>query len=326
MAYESVVDAVGSTPLVRLQRCFPRADVEVLAKLEMLNPCGSMKDRPARYIVEQGLREGTLRPGMRLVESTSGNLGVALAVVARMHGLSFTAVVDPNTSATNLRLLDLFGADVEMVTEPDEAGGYLHTRVRRAQDYAEADPEVVWINQYANERNWRAYYDTVGAELLQQAPGPIDYLVGPVSTTGSLQGTARRLRESYPEMRVVAVDAVGSVIFGTAPGKRRIPGFGASRVPEIFSPGEIDEVVHVGDRESTSGCRRLVEAEGILAGGSSGAVIAALDGLVERLPGPARVLTVLPDRGERYLDTVFDDAWAEALKDEPNRDDLAGAP
>ncbi|MBK0868803.1 MULTISPECIES: 2,3-diaminopropionate biosynthesis protein SbnA [unclassified Saccharopolyspora] len=326
MAYESVLDAVGSTPLVRLRRCFPHRDVEVLAKLEMLNPCGSMKDRPARYIVEQGVRDGALRPGMRLVESTSGNLGVALAVAARMHGLAFTAVVDPNTSATNLRLLDLFGADVDMVTEPDEAGGYLHTRVRRAQSYAETDPEVVWINQYANERNWKAYYDTVGTELLQQVHGPIDYLVGPVSTTGSLQGTARRLRESHPELRVVAVDAVGSVIFGSPPQKRRIPGFGASRVPEIFNPAEIDEVVHVADLASTSGCRRLVETEGILAGGSSGAVISALDGLIERLPGPARVVTLLPDRGERYLDTVYDDAWAENLKDEVTRGDLAEAP
>lgn len=326
MAYESVVDAVGSTPLVRLRRCFSRADVEVLAKLEMLNPCGSMKDRPARYIIEQGLREDTLRPGMRLVESTSGNLGVALAAVARVHGLAFTAVVDPNTSATNLRLLALFGADVDMVTEPDEAGGYLHTRVHRAQDYAEAEPDVVWINQYANERNWQAYYDTLGAEILQQVDGPIDYLVGPVSTTGSLQGTARRLRESYPDLQVVAVDAMGSVIFGDTPRKRRIPGFGASRVPEILDPDEIDDVVHVADAGSTAGCRRLVETEGLLAGGSSGAVISALDDLLDRLPGPARVVTWLPDRGERYLDTIYDDTWVDDLKQDLTRADLAEAP
>ncbi len=326
VTYESVLDSVGSTPLVRLRRCFPHTDVEVLAKLEMLNPCGSMKDRPARYIVERGVSEGTLRPGMRLVESTSGNLGVALAVAARMHGLSFTAVVDPNTSQTNLRLLELFGADVDMVTEPDEAGGYLHTRVRRARSYAEADSEVVWINQYANERNWRAYYDTIGVEILEQVCGPVDYLVGPVSTTGSLQGTARRLRESNPDLRVLAVDAVGSVIFGTPPGHRRIPGFGASRVPEIFDPEEIDEAIHVAEEDSAAGCRKLVETEGILAGGSSGAVINALGQLVERLPGPARVVTLLPDRGERYLDTVYDDDWSESLKQEATRDDLAEIP
>ena len=324
MEFDSVLDCVGATPLVRLRRCFPGR--EVLAKLEMLNPCGSMKDRPARYIVEQGLREGTLVPGMRLVESTSGNLGIALAVAARTHGLSFTAVVDPNTSTTNLRLLELFGADVDMVTEPDDAGGYLHTRVRRARAHAQADPGVVWINQYANQRNWRAYYESVGAEILSAVSGPIDCLVAPVSTTGSLQGTARRLREVHPAMRVVAVDAVGSVIFGAEPGTRRIPGFGASRVPEILNTAEVDEVLHVGDAASTTGCRRLVRTEGVLGGGSSGAVISALDRLLPRLPESARVVALLPDRGERYLDTVYDDAWAEQVLRDDVGSDLAEAP
>lgn len=326
MTHESVLDCVGTTPLVRLQRCFPHPEWEVLAKLEMLNPCGSMKDRPARYIVDQGLRDGTLAPGMRMVESTSGNLGVALAVAARTRGLSFTAVVDPNTSPANLRLLDLFGADVDMVTDQDEAGGYLHTRVRRAQAHAASSPDVVWVNQYANEYNWRAYYETLGAEILQQVDGPIDYLVAPVSTTGSLLGTARRLREAHPGLTVVAVDAVGSVIFGSPPAQRRIPGFGASRVPEIFNRGDVDEVIHVADPGSTAGCRRLVETEGLLAGGSSGAVVTALEELLGRHPGPARVMTWLPDRGERYLDTIYDDAWAAELKGEADLADLADTP
>ncbi|WP_243795676.1 2,3-diaminopropionate biosynthesis protein SbnA [Saccharopolyspora gloriosae] len=326
MVSDSVLNCVGSTPLVRLQRCFPRPGVEVLGKLEMLNPCGSMKDRPARYIIEQGVREGSLRPGMRIVESTSGNLGVALAVAARMHGMSFTAVVDPNTSPTNLRLLELFGADVDMVTEQDSAGGYLQTRVLRASSYADADPDVVWINQYANERNWRAYYETVGAEILHAVDGPIDYLVGPVSTTGSLHGTVRRLRESHPELKAVAVDAVGSVIFGTPPRKRRIPGFGASRVPEIFKSEEIDQVFHIADASSAAGCRRLAETEGILAGGSSGAVISALEELLAGVTGLARVVALLPDRGERYLDSVYDDAWVDEVKADAARADLAEAP
>ncbi|WP_338600319.1 2,3-diaminopropionate biosynthesis protein SbnA [Saccharopolyspora sp. SCSIO 74807] len=327
MTYDSVLNCVGSTPLVRLQRCFPLPDVEVLAKLEMLNPCGSMKDRPARHIVEQGVREGTLRPGMRIVESTSGNLGVALAVTARMHSLSFTAVVDPNTSPTNLRLLELFGADIDMVTEQDSAGGYLHTRVDRARGHAEAAPDVVWINQYANERNWRAYYETVGVEILREVDGPIDYLVGPVSTTGSLHGTARRLREVHPELKTVAVDAVGSVIFGTPPSKRRIPGFGASRVPEIFNEVEIDEVFHIADAASAAGCRRLAETEGILAGGSSGAVISAMGDFLNWVGGPARVVALLPDRGERYLDSVYDDSWVDQVKsDDDAPTDVAAAP
>src|SRR5699024_11056857 len=137
--------------------------------------------------------------------------------------------------------------------------------------------------------------------------GPIDYLVAPVSTTGSLQGTARRLREANPELTVVAVDAVGSVIFGAPPGKRHIPGFGASRVPEICTPEEVDAVIHVADPDSTAGCRRLVETEGLLAGGSSGAMIAAVGTLLKRRAEPCRLVTWLPDRGERYLDTIYDD-------------------
>lgn len=152
MIHDSVISCIGNTPLVRLARCFP-ARVEVLAKLEMLNPAGSMKDRPARFMIEQGLHDGTLRPGMRLVESTSGNLGMALAMASRLHGLDFTAVVDPNTTTANLKLLESFGADVEMVTEPDETGGFLHTRVNRAKQIADTSPETVWVNQYANERN-----------------------------------------------------------------------------------------------------------------------------------------------------------------------------
>ncbi len=298
--------------MVRLDRCFPEPEAEVLAKLEMLNPGGSMKDRPARYIVEQGLRDGSLEPGMRLVESTSGNLGIALAMAASLHGLSFAAVVDPKTSPTNLRLLELFGADVDMVTEPDESGGYLHTRVRRARELASA-PGCVLVNQYANDRNWRSYHDTAGEEILRAVDGPIDYLVAAVSTTGSIQGIARRLRQDNPRLKVVAVDAVGSVIFGAQAGPRQLPGFGASRVPEILDPDEIDEVVHVADAESAAGCRRLLATEKIFGGGSCGAVVAGLEHLVSRLEQPARIVTLLPDRGERYLDLVYDDEWMAGL-------------
>lgn len=312
--HDSLLTCVGNTPLVRLSRCFPRPDVEVLAKLEMLNPAGSMKDRPARFIVEQGLADGSLRPGMRLVESTSGNLGVALAMVCRLHGLSFTAVVDPKTTPSNLRLLETFGADVEMVTELDEAGGYLGTRVERARSLAARTPGTVWVNQYANTRNWRAYYETAGEEIASAVGRGVDYLVAAVSTSGSILGLSRRLREQNPELRVVAVDAVGSVTFGGPSGPREIPGYGASRVPEILEPDEIDQVEYVSDSEAALGCRRLVDSEGILGGGSSGAVVSALTRLLPAMPSGSSILTILPDRGERYLDLIYDDQWLERVR------------
>lgn len=309
--HDSITTCVGNTPLVRLDRCFPSSGHDVLAKLEMLNPVGSMKDRPARFIIEQGLADGTLRPGMRLVESTSGNFGVALAALTRLHGLGFTAVVDPKTTPSNLRLLSLFGADVEMVSELDATGGYLGTRIARARQLADAHPNNLWVNQYANELNWRAYHDTAASEILNDLTTPVDYLVAAVSTTGSIQGLARKLRAHYPRMQVVAVDAVGSIIFGTDPGPREIPGYGASRVPELFDSSMFDRVFHVTDAEAALGCRRLVETEGILGGGSSGAVVAAMGKLLGEIPDGSRVLTVLPDRGERYLDLVYDDDWLQ---------------
>jgi 2,3-diaminopropionate biosynthesis protein SbnA len=316
MIHDSVISCIGSTPLVRLSRCFPSENVEVLGKLEMLNPAGSMKDRPARFIIEQGLHDGSLRAGTQLIESTSGNLGMALAMASRLYGLEFTAIVDPNTTSANVKLLRSFGAKVDLVTTPDESGGYLHTRVRRAKELAESSTNAVWVNQYANERNWRAYFETAGTEIVDAVDDTIDYLVAPVSTTGSIQGIARRLRQDHPALRVVAVDAVGSVIFGGPPASRRLPGFGASRVPELLEPEEIDEVIHVDDVASALGCRQLVATEGILAGGSSGAVITAIERLVQRVTGAARVVCLLPDRGERYLDLVYDDAWLNGLMDE----------
>ncbi|SDS17289.1 cysteine synthase A [Brevibacterium sandarakinum] len=311
--HSSLMTCVGNTPLLRLDRCFPDPSREVLAKLEMLNPAGSMKDRPARFIIEQGLSSGLLRPGMRLVESTSGNLGIALATMAKLNGLKFTAVVDPKTTPTNFQLLTTVGADIELVTELDANGGYLDSRVRRAQELAASDPDTVWVNQYANELNWRAYHETAGQEILDAIEEPVDYLVAAVSTTGSILGLARRLRSKFPNMQVVAVDAVGSVIFGAPPASREIPGYGASRVPELFSPSEIDDVIHVDDASAAQGCRHLVATEGVLGGGSSGAVVAALQELLPRTPVGSRIVTVLPDRGERYLDMVYDDDWVANL-------------
>ncbi|PRX50351.1 cysteine synthase A [Prauserella shujinwangii] len=311
---ESVLDCVGGTPVVALRRLFPGPDVEVLAKLELMNPGGSMKDRSARYIVESGLRDGTIPPGCRLVESSSGNFGIALAMAARVHGLEFTCVVDPKTTKANVAILRRLGADVETVSEPDESGGYLGTRLRRVRELLAAVPGSVWVNQYANDRNWQAYYHGTGAELAEQLAHPPGYLFAAVSTTGSILGCARRLRERFPGLRVVAVDAAGSVVFGGAPGHRELPGIGSSRVPELCRPDEVDEVVHVDDVDAALGCRELLATEGIFAGGSSGSVVAAVARTLPRLPKPCRVVAILPDRGDRYLDLVYDDDWLAAAR------------
>jgi cysteine synthase A len=287
---ESVFECVGNTPVVALRRLFPDPDVEVIAKLELLNPGGSMKDRSARHIVEAGLREGSILPGSRLIESSSGNFGIALAIAARIYDLCFTCVVDPKTTRANVAILRGLGADVEVVSERDHAGGYLHSRIRRIGELLAAMPGAIWVNQYANDRNCEAYYHG----------------------TGSILGCARRLRERFPELRVVAVDAVGSVIFGPPAGPRELPGIGSSRVPELCRPEEIDDVVHVDDVDAALGCRELLLAEGIFAGGSTGAVVAAIERALPALPRPCRIVAIFPDRGDRYLDLVYDDDWLAA--------------
>jgi len=313
MLYRSVVACVGRTPLVELGRQFPPPGPTVIAKLELMNPSGSMKDRSAAYIIERGLADGTIAPSSHLIESSSGNFGIALATAARVFDLDFTCVVDPKTTPANLRILQHLGARVELVTEPDDHGCYLDARLGRVTALCREQPGSVWINQYANERNWLAHYHGTGGEVLADLDRPLDCLVVPVSTTGTILGLARCLRGAFPALHVVAVDAVGSVIFGGPPGPRHVPGLGAGRRPELLTPGEIDEVVSVSDREAVAGCRALAATEGILAGGSSGAVVAAIDRMRSRLPDHWQLLTVLPDRGDRYLDQVYDDDWVARL-------------
>ncbi|WP_341278633.1 2,3-diaminopropionate biosynthesis protein SbnA [Paenibacillus sp. FSL H8-0537] len=309
----TIIDCIGRTPLVRLNSLFGSHGASIFAKLEMMNPGGSMKDRPARYIIEKGLREGTIQANTHLIESTSGNLGIGLALAAKMYGLKFTCVVDPKITSTNLRMITYLGAHIDMVKEPDEYGSYLQSRISRVKELVSQDCNAYWINQYANPLNWEAHYYGAGEEIVEQMDSPIDYLVCAVSTTGSILGISRRVKEAFPRAKIIAVDAVGSIIFGTPPAQRELPGIGANRVPELFASLEVDQVIHVNDRESVQGCRKLLEREGIFAGGSSGSLVAALQKLLPTLPPAANVVTVLPDRGERYLDTVYDERWVEQL-------------
>jgi cysteine synthase A len=313
MIHDSIASCIGRTPLVCLRRLFPQPGLDVLAKLEFLNPGGSVKDRVARFIIEQGLQDSSIPPKAHLIESSSGNLGIALAMVAKTYGLAFTCVIDPKTLPTNIEILRLLGANVEMVRELDQCGSYLHTRIRRVKELLESIPRSVWINQYANPLNWQAHSRWCEQEILPVLDEPIDCLVCAVSTTGTIMGLARCLRGHFPHLRVVAVDAAGSVIFGGPPLPRKLPGIGSSRVPELLNTEEIDEVVYICDCEAVQGCRDLISSEGIFAGGSAGSVVAAIQKLLPTFPRRYRVLTLLPDRGERYLTTVYNDEWSAQL-------------
>jgi 2,3-diaminopropionate biosynthesis protein SbnA len=310
---DSLLECVGDTPLVKLNRLFAKHRVNVYAKLEYMNPGGSMKDRPARFIIEQGFKNGSIDHRSHLIESTSGNLGIALAMVGRIYGLEVTCVVDPNVSPTNLKIMLQMGVNVEMVTAQDEHGGYLNTRINKVKALVDQIPHGIWINQYANENNWKSYYFGTGEEIASQLDH-VDLLVCGVSTSGSLMGVSRRLKKKFPNLKVVAVDAVGSIIFNGPAGKRELPGIGASRVPELLNYAEINEVIHIHDYESAAACHELLRAEGIFAGGSSGSVISAIQKLLPRVREHATIVTLLPDRGDRYLDLVYNEEWVERAK------------
>ncbi|MFE7312931.1 2,3-diaminopropionate biosynthesis protein SbnA [Streptomyces sp. NPDC057555] len=310
---KGILATVGDTPLVELERLAAALDLpfRVFAKVERFNPGGSIKDRSALSMLREALRTGEAVPGRTtVIESSSGNLAIGLAQICCYYGLRLVCVVDARTTEQNLAILRAYGAEVEVVTEPDPASGaYLPQRLRRVAQLAAALPDAYVPGQYGNPFNPRAHLETM-REIDRSLDGAVDYLFCAAGTTGTLNGCAAYVRQHALPTTVVAVDAVGSKIFGSpAACPRLIPGHGAAVVPALFDPTAADRVVHVGDLDAVVGCRRLVRHEALLAGGSSGALVAALARTAPDIrPGSSCVL-VLPDGGDRYLDTIYSDAW-----------------
>lgn len=305
-----VLSAVGATPLVEMVRLLPGSGFRAYAKLESANPGGSIKDRSAYAMLTEAIRTGEVVPGRTcVVESSSGNLGIGLAQACRYFDLRFICVVDPRTTAQNIAIMRAFGAEVQTVTTRDAVTReYLPERIRRVRELVATLPDAYSPNQYANPRNAWAHRTTM-REIVEALGAPPDYLVCSVSSAGTLRGCADFVREQRLAVRIVAVDAEGSGIFRPPTGPRLIPGHGAALRPALCVPGLADEVIHVSDLDCLVGCRRLVGREAILAGGSSGAVVSALIRMADRVPAGSTCALVMPDSGERYLDTIYDDAW-----------------
>jgi 2,3-diaminopropionate biosynthesis protein SbnA len=333
--HRDILETIGKTPLVELRRFSPHTDFKIYAKLEMCNPGGSIKDRPALAILEQAWRTGAIGPDSVIIESSSGNMGIGLAQICRYYGLRFICVVDCKTTPQNVQVLRAYGAEVEVVREPDPVTGeLLQARLNRVQALRATVPNGFWPNQYVNLENPAAHYRATIAEIAAELAGRIDYLFVATSTCGTVSGCASYLREHGHATTVVAVDAFGSLIFGHTKAKRLVPGLGAGIHPPLLNRGLIDEVVHVADLDCLVGCRRLVAREAILAGGSSGGVLMAVEKLAPRIPPGSVCAVILPDRGERYLDTLFSDDWvhehfgavAHLWQEEPTPHEMAAAP
>lgn len=306
-----ILTAIGNTPLVELTRMFRPMHFRLFAKLEALNPGGSMKDRPALNILRRALKAGLISSDSVVIESSSGNMGIGLAQACSYFGLKFICVVDPKTTVQNIRLLEAYGAQVDLVRDPDPATGeYLQARLNRVRHLIESTGNAFWPNQYSNLDNAGAHHQTM-REIVEVLNGAVDFLFCATSTCGTLRGCAEYVREQKLATKIIAVDAVGSVIFGGERAKRLVPGHGAAVRPELFEPDLAQECVQVTDLDCIAGCRRLARREAILAGGSSGAVISAIDQIRDELPEGCTCVAILADRGERYLDTIYSDSWVE---------------
>jgi cysteine synthase A len=311
--HDGVLSAVGNTPLVELRKIYPDLGIRLLAKLEALNPGGSIKDRPALEILEAALESGEIGPGTVIVESSSGNMGIGLAQACAFHGLHLICVVDSKASAQNVQILEAYGATVEVVRAPDPATGeFLLARLARVQQILAEIGDAFWPNQYANRHNPGAHFRTTMREIAEALDGKLYYVFCATSTCGTVRGCGEYVRSHGLPTRVVAVDAVGSLIFSDKQGARHLPGMGAGVRPPLCDPRFIDEVVHVSDLECIAGCRQLVRREGILAGASSGGLMGAVKKIAATIPAGSTCALILADRGERYLDTVYSDEWVRS--------------
>lgn len=301
-----IINAVGNTPTVLVQ-----GSPSYYAKLEGLNPFGSIKDRAAAYVMQKGYEEGIITSSTEIIESSSGNFAVALAAVCRIYGNKFICVVDKSLMPANRQIIQSYGAEILVADEADENGSYLRDRLIIVKKLLAQNSDLHWINQYDNYHISQAYYDTIGVELSKEFTN-IDFLFVPISTCGTISGISRKLKEEFPSIRIVAVDIVGSKIFcESSDEKRYIPGMGASITPGNLSYALIDDVVDVTEKEAIRHCRNLLK-KSILVGGSSGATSAAIEKYFRGHAG-GTIVAVFPDRGERYLSSIFNDKWCNEI-------------
>ncbi|MET8030102.1 2,3-diaminopropionate biosynthesis protein SbnA [Streptomyces avermitilis] len=286
----------------------PSLGLPLHLKCEGFNFAGSIKIQPAARMVEAAQRDGLIRPDSVLIESSSGNLGVALAVIAASKRLKFVCVTDPNCNPATIALIRALGAEVVVVNEPDTSGGYLAARKAYVSRRCAQDPACIWLNQYENPANWIAHYESTAALIAKDFPD-LDTLFIGAGTGGTLMGCARFFREHRPQIRIIAVDSVGSVSFAGTPGPRHIPGLGASAPMPLIDPELVDEVIRIHEIDTIHTCRRLA-ARGILLGGSSGTVIsAASQWFAHHRGNPHTAVAIAPDLGERYINTIYNDTW-----------------
>jgi 2,3-diaminopropionate biosynthesis protein SbnA len=311
MIIESPVDLVFRDLFYRLRAFAGRHDV--FLKLEGFNVTGSIKIKTALGLLEDLEKRGLAKPSETvIVESSSGNLGLALSFLCAVKGYKFICVTDPNANHASVREMELHGAEVIVVSDRDSAGGFLGTRLKVIDNILCSDPNAVWLNQYANIANKNVHVEQTGNEIAAEFD-KVDWLFVGTGTTGTLCGVSERLRQEFPSIKVVAVEPVGSVTFGGRPGRRTIPGIGTSVRPKLAELLDPDRVVEISEEETIDSCFAFVRDYHLLVGGSTGTVLAAVQRLAPEFDFGDTIVAISPDLGERYLDTVYKKADCESV-------------
>jgi 2,3-diaminopropionate biosynthesis protein SbnA len=279
-------------------------------KCEGFNCAGSIKLKPAIYMIEKLEAQGLLKPGSELIESSSGNLGVALSIVCAAKGYKFTCVTDP-VSTENIRYaIRAAGAKLLVIQQQDPGGGgYLQSRINTIKKMCTQNPKLIWINQYANDNNWNAHYHSTAKEIAGSFDR-IDWLFIGAGTTGTLMGCHAYFNKYSPHTKIVAVDVEGSVTFGGKKSKRFIPGLGTSRRPEIYNPDVIERQLMVNESDSVKECAHWA-SKGYFFGGSTGSVLSGLRHYASQILPTETVVAISPDFGDKYMNTVYNPAWVE---------------
>jgi cystathionine beta-synthase len=310
-AYPTVLDLVGGTPLVRLHRVGRELEPTLLAKLEYMSPGGSVKDRIGLRMIEAAEREGKLRPGGTIVEPTSGNTGVGLAIAAAIKGYRCVFVMPDKIAEEKRALLRGYGAEVVIcptAVPPESPESYYSVSNRLAEEI----PGAYKPDQYSNQANPQAHYETTGPEIWEQTGGEVDAIVFSVGTGGTISGTARYLREQKPDLLVVGADPEGSIF--SQPDNVHpymVEGIGEDFWPTTYDPSLVDEYVTVSDRDSFRTARQLAREEGLLVGGSGGTAVWAMLQVAQRFGPGATLVTLIPDSGRGYLSKLYDDNWLQ---------------
>ena len=307
----SILETIGNTPLITIPNSNNVNEGQVLFKYERYNPGGSIKDRAAIYIINEAERRGLLKPGGTIIESSSGNFGISLAMIGAAKGYRIIILVDPKTTSANLALIKCFGAEVIVVTEKDDCGSYHKTRISLANKLAKEIENSYRPDQSFNLLNSEAHYNSTAREIMNDCSNKITVFITAVSTGGQLGGISKYLKTFAPEVQIIGVDAVGSAIFGGNSDSYRIPGIGLGWTPTNLNMEHIDYAYKITDEQAFLTARAFARNEGILMGPSSGACALVALKVAQELTPQARIVCMVSDGGERYTPTLFNDEWME---------------